>query len=189
MANIDMVGLKNALNSVYNLLNTVESMGGSPNNLDMPLRECFRMEMIRQSLYFAATDGKIKPEERDFINEVFGLNGTTQDFIRIINENNIYSTEFENKGLITLDILRAFDEKYGHMVGVNSVSLALEFMESVMKALLVVDDDLDGNEKEEFYNYYGKLKRRYLTAQTEFIKKGNDVSDNSLKGYYLKKKK
>ena len=188
MTNNEIYKLKQILNEIYQLLDTVESAGGKPSGMDMPLRKCFKTEMIAQSLYFAAADGKLRPVEKDFLNVLFDLDETIESYIRFINDNNIYSTEFENRGLLTLDILNEFDRKVGHLVDSKGVPVVIGFMEDFIKKLLVIDGDVDGNEKKEYFTYFSKLKDKYSTTEGTLIKKGNNCSENSLKEYYLKKK-
>lgn len=190
MGNIDLFEVKKAVNSTYKLLDTVESIMGKPDGMDISLRDCFRTEMIMTALYFSATDGRVVQDEVDMINEVFDYHLSIRDCINLIQDRNIYSTDFENSEKITLLLLKEFDKKYGHLAGTKGVPIVLELMENFAKALLVIDGDVDENEKEEFFEFFAKQKRKYMEDDTlGGIRKSTSSSDNSLKDYYLKKKR
>lgn len=103
--------VKKGLDQVYGLLDVVEDGGGKPKGMDISLKKAFQTELHTFLMYLAASDGHISREEKEFMNELFDADISTQDYADFINANEIYSTKFEESLPLTLKVTTAFDKK------------------------------------------------------------------------------
>lgn len=190
-----IISLKSQVDSIYELFDFIEKVAGRPKDLDSSLREVFEHELLKVVLYFSASDGKISVHEKEFINELFDNRLTTKQLATLIEKANIYSTEFENDELLCLMILKRFDEKIISRGQEPSVPLIIDTMELIVKAFITSDNDVDDQEVEDFKIYFSNLREKYIDEEDAFLgrtfKKNSSsrINDNSLKDYYLKKKK
>lgn len=181
MANYDQI--KTSLQQLYSLLDTVEENGGKPSGINTSLRNVFKIDLHTFFMYLSAADGKISSEERGFMNYLFDSNMSGQDYVRFINENNIYSTDFEEKTPITLQILTNFDKKTQLLAGIVGKSLDpltplfLKFYAEAGK-VFVACDGTEQNEVRELKNYIDGVVAR-ITANVDAAipqEKNDDVA-------------
>lgn len=157
-------GAKRLLEVIYSACDAVEAVGGVPDDIDMSLRDLFRLETHRFFMYLSASDGKIVPEERDFMNELFDMNFSIQDYVRLINETDTYSIDFENDVPLSMRILAIFDAKMdllGDRLGdrfPNMIPLMLDFYEKAGLDFIQCDHDVDEQEIKDLAAYMAKKK-------------------------------
>lgn len=186
--------VKEIVEGVYKLFDTVEETGVKPERFELPLRQCFKIDIMRMVMYFSASDGKLSDEEITLLNKVFDMHGTADDYIKMIKEYNIYSTEFESGGFFSLEMMSTFDKAMGEKLDTPGTGVVIGVMEDVAKLVIQIDGDIDRQEKEDFKIYFSNLKDRYLpkanaSFEPTFRKNSSIGKENTLKDYYLKKKK
>lgn len=152
------VQIKQSLEKLYNLLDTVEENGGKPSSLKVRLRMVFKTELHTYFMYLSAVDGRITGEERSFMNYLFDMNLSNQEYVKFINDNDIYSTDFENKVPVTLQILTAFDQKtqiLAELTGNSIEPITPLFLKFYVEAgkVFIACDGIDANEINELTNY------------------------------------
>ena len=114
----DYTEIKGALQNIYGLLDTVEEHTEKPAGLEASLRDTFKLELHMFFMYLSAADGKISSEERDYMNYLFDANLSCQDYARLIDEQNIYSTDFEGRIPLTFQMMTLFDKKMQLLAGI-----------------------------------------------------------------------
>lgn len=163
MANYSQV--KKTLQQLYILLDTVERNGGKPSGIDASLRNVFQLDLHTFFMYLSAADGKISAEERSFMNYLFDTNMSGQDYVRFIKENNIYSTDFEERTPVTLQVLTDFDKKIPALAAIAGkkinplTPMFLTFYEEAGK-VFVACDGAEQNEVQELQNYINGVVAR-----------------------------
>lgn len=120
-----------------------------------------RMELGMFMMYLSASDGEISWDEAKLISQICDLNLTPTTMGDFIRENNIYSTEFEQKVPITLQLMVTADNKLLEAGNETSGSDALiSTYETVGKCLINVDGTVDDNEAVD-YRIYTQMLAEY----------------------------
>ena len=157
-------GAKQLLQLIYKACDAIEEIGGKPKDLNMSLRDLFKMDAHRYFMFLSASDGKVVPAERDYMNELFDANLSIQDYVKIINETNTYSVDFENDIPLCMKILALFDAKMdeiGSQLGdsfPNLIPLSLDFYQKAGLEFIACDRDVDKQEVEDLALYIAKKK-------------------------------
>ena len=90
--------LKNMINQMYELSDTLdEGPLGLEQTTSTTLKNCIQVELLSYLMYLSAADGKIAWQESAFIRDYMEYNLTTDEIHQFIVEEQIYSTEFEEK--------------------------------------------------------------------------------------------
>lgn len=161
--------LKRVFNRLGELLDTVEE-GGIPDLQGHSLRELFTIEMHSFFMYLSASDGKITSEEKNFMNILFDTNMGVQEYIRFINENDIYSTDFEERLPLTLKVTTMFDAKVALLSALSGKSIdsvtpmLLKFYMDAGKAFLMCDGDVDSQEIADLKSYMENITESIANA-------------------------
>lgn len=100
------------LNQIHKYLNIAEDSSEKPNDISIGLKKSFETDLRSFLMYLAASDGRISRVEKEFMNELFDVDMSTQDYADFINTNEIYSTKFEESLPPTLKVTIAFDKKF-----------------------------------------------------------------------------
>lgn len=159
---VDVNGIKKLLDKLYNTLDFIERQEGRPEDLDISLRDLFKVELEEFFMYLSASDGRISTSERDFMNELFDMNISTQNYVKIIDEQNIYSEEFEERLPITLRLTTAFDKKMQIVAALSNDSvdaitpLLLKFYIEIGK-IFVGLDGIKENEARDLKIYLNNI--------------------------------
>lgn len=177
-----------AFDSIKNLLDSVEEHIMMPDQISDSLRELFSNELLLFFMYLSATDGKISLQEKNMMNSIFGNDFSREMYVQLINDCDIYSTEFEKNIPITIRLAADFDNK--HLINNNVASVIVNFMESAGK-MLINCDETTCIEQDELDNYISNLRGFINYNGVGLAKKviDNHSHNNSLKEVYLKKKK
>lgn len=156
--------IKRYLSALGGVLDKVEAGTNMPDELSgTSLKELFNIELHSYFMYLAAADGKITPSERDFMNTLFDVNMSIQDYVRFVNDNNIYSTDFEDRLPITLRMVVAFDAKMQIVSALAGESIEpfcpklIQFYLEAGKAFIACDGDVNPQEVEDLKTYVGKI--------------------------------
>lgn len=171
--------MKQSLHKIYSLLDTVEGAGGKPSGINASLRDVFKVELHSYFLYLSATDGKVSVQESEFMNYLFDMHLTSQQYVTFINENNIFSTDFEQKVPVIFQILQAFDKKVALLSGITGndvdpiLPIVLKFYAEIGKAFITCDgaDQSEVDEAQSYLNgilekLMGRLENNSAPAQS-----------------------
>lgn len=191
---VNINDVKNVLEQIYDVFDSIEKNGLKPDEFkDFTLRDSFETSAISMLMYFSASDGKLSVKEAQLMNELFDYNLSPDDYIKVINDHDIYSTKFEERMWPSLEVLKIVDDmmkRNGQQVAMPAVFQAIE---GIAKLLIQIDDDVDDQEREDFNILFTNLKNRYMPPEDIFFNRSKNAttstSDNSLKDYYLKKKR
>lgn len=77
------------LNQIHKYLNIAEDSSEKPNDISIGLKKSFETDLRSFLMYLAASDGRISRVEKEFMNELFDVDMSTQDYADFINTNEI----------------------------------------------------------------------------------------------------
>lgn len=171
-------------------------------NSDVDPDKIARFDFSQFFMYLSASDGTIKDEEAQFINDVCGLDEiafSSKAIAQIIREHNLYSTEFENEAPLGLQLLVAFDNKVvdaGKQYEVSDGTKPyIETMESIGRLFIQIDGNVDSNKESDLKIYINSLHRyvnlnsKRYNSTTGFIKNTGSFPDGNQNGVAAPKKK
>lgn len=170
---------------MYKLCDTLdEGPLGLAQTTSTTLKECIQVELTDYLMYLSAADGEIAWQESDFIRDYLEYDLTTDKIHQLIVEEQIYSTEFEEKvPLSMLVFVRAdnamYDEK-GHNDFLSS-ELLFNIFEILGKEFLACDDDVSDDEIRDLTIYLNMLKN-YINNEVKSKKEQLfDIEEKNLK--------
>lgn len=140
--------LKGFINELYELADSLDKgpFGLAQNtDSDTTLKKCIQVELCSYLMYLSAADGKIAWQEASFIRDYLDYDLTVDDIHQIIIENEIYSTEFEEKVPLSMKVLVNVDNALYKANGYNDQlgsELLLTLFEGLGKEFLVCDADV-----------------------------------------------
>ena len=177
----------------YELKELIDSMAeavesaGSAMGLDGSAGNAAKFELAMFMMYLSASDGEIQWSEASTISDLCDLNLTPQSLSNFIRENNIYSTEFENKVPVTLQIMVTMENKLLEIKSADEIadvsSLVINTYKTVAEFLMNADGDEDDNEKKDcqiyidmLENYVSNNATRRKASVSGFVKNSGGVS-------------
>ena len=169
--------LKGAMEKVYELCDQMEEKTNFGKNMGLhseaTITNVLKMNVICFLAYLAASDGVVSWKESRFIGEIMDVHMTPVKLNEIIQDNNIYSTEFEEQAPLILQIFVAMDNTLYENGVDNNVELgdALFELYRFLTVGLVesngrTTDTMDESEKEDAQTYLGMM-RSYIDDHTE----------------------
>jgi len=150
------------------------------------------MDLMQFAMYLSASDGEIRAEEAEQITAIFGTCIPASQIGKYIRNNNIYSTDFEKKVPMTMQLMVAFDNaiyEQGLDKQVKTVSSEVLYkaFELVGGAMITSDNNVAPQEKKDLEIYLCMLHnymdtnltiRKELT--TGFTKTGEDITSERM---------
>lgn len=155
--------LKNMINQMYHLCDVLDDgpLGMTQIDPEQTMKGCLRAELTMFLMYLSASDGNIAWEESEFIRDYLDWNLSANEIERFIKENQIYSTEFENKVPLSMKLFVRADNVVYDNEGYNE-SLISETLyrayEMLGKFFLACDGDITGREVEDLTIYLNTLQ-------------------------------
>lgn len=152
-----------------------------------------RFELAQYMMYLSSSDGEIRWEEAKLISDVCDLGfRSPQQVSTFIQENNIYSTEFEQNAPLSFKIMISADNKLielGKASESNVCELIIFIYKSLGELLMDADGTSSANEKVDFdifismlENYAHDNSKRYTTTAHILSKKTGSVTAPSKSG-------
>jgi hypothetical protein len=170
---------KETLKKMYQVCDLVEEKVDLKEKLDLDdeieFSAILKVDLISFLAYLAASDGVISWRESRYIGELFDVNMTPDKLNRFIMEKDIYSTEFESRPPVTLQILVAFDnaiynspvaDLFGEELGETLFSLYLILAKGLVESNGRTTDHMDNNEANDLQIYLGMV-RKFIDDNTE----------------------
>jgi len=93
------------LQTIYRICDAVERLGGKPSDIDVTLKELFIFDTKHYFMYLSASDGKVLPQEAEFMNDLFDEDFSVDEYVKRIDAKKIYSVDFENDVPLSLKII------------------------------------------------------------------------------------
>lgn len=191
---VNINNVKNMLNDAYELFDNLEQLGAKPSDWeDLTLRQSFETDLMTMLMYFSASDGKLSSREALLINELFDYHLSPENYISLINKHDIYSTRFEDKIWLSLEVLKKVDDVMKQNNKTVAMPVIFDVIENIAKLIICVDDNVDNQEVEDFNIFFTNLKNKYMPPEELLLNRSKNATersaDNSLKEYYLKKKR
>lgn len=148
--------LKSVVDQMCEAIETLGEQGG----LDSGAGQAARYELGSFMMYLSASDGQISWEEAEIISDICELNLTPNTMGNFIRQQNIYSTEFENKVPVTFQMMVTADNALIEQGEEAAASEAmLDTYRVVGKALIQSDGDVDDNEVSDYRIYINMLEK------------------------------
>lgn len=174
-----MVAQKESLEKMYQLCDLVANTGGVKEKLDLGNEIGFdailKLDMLYFLAYLSASDGVISWKESRYIGELLDLHMTPDKLNNFIIEKDIYSTEFEQRTPMMMQIFVAFDNAIYNSpaaadleeeLGAGLMKLYLLLAKGLIESNDRTIDDMDENEEKDLRLYLGMLQN-YIDENTE----------------------
>lgn len=173
--------IKNSLERMYQLCDVVLSLGGGKDSLDLDgheLKDVLKLEVLCFLGYLAASDGVISWSESRYISNLLDVYMTPDKLNELIQDKNLYSTEFEERVPAIMQIFVAFDNAVYNSPEANDVigddgelsDVLFKMYMIVAKGLIEANgrttDSMDENEENDLQTYLGTL-RNYIDENVE----------------------
>ena len=187
-----IVKIKDCLESICSIFKRVEDAGIVSSGSDCYLTVDFKMDILDMMLYFCASSGTLSEENADFINRLLNVETTAESYIAMIDDNNIYSTEYKKANLASLQAIKPFDNLINEIYQDPVMPSIISIMESIAKTIINMNGGINEQISQDYKVFFTNLKKNYMsqdnrdfatTAINETI-----LHNNTLKAYYLKKK-
>lgn len=142
----------------------IEKVDGRPKDLNMSIKDLFKMETHRFFMYLSASDGVIASNERDYMNELFDAKLSTEDYEKLIKDTNTYSLGFEEDLPLSFKILALFeardDEKTEDVRNTypNLTTVVFDFYREAGIEFVSCDRDVDTKELDDLGMALAKKK-------------------------------
>ena len=151
--------LRELYNRTCSLCEKVEDSGFWPYSGEVQMKDTLFCDLCRFCHYLAASDGIITQSEVAFLDTVLGLDLSIDETIGYINENNIYSEEFESTVPLIIQGAVLAEQKILKHTGnaVNITDLVYELFAQIGKSFMNCDD-IDDSEVRDFKIYMGNIE-------------------------------
>lgn len=150
------------------------------------------MELTMYAMYLSASDGEVTIEEAQQMGENFGFDLAPEQIGAFIRKQNIYSTDFEKKVPVSMQVFVAVDNAM-HEQGLDgdidkmASQILYETFEAVGNTIILADGKIDDQEKEDSQIYL-KMLKKYMDENLidsknpakGFTKKGSISSDRMM---------
>lgn len=172
--------LKSLLNLTYETMDAAESIIPSSIMRDLNgtrLRAILEMDMNKFSMFLASSDGRLSPQERDFLNYIFDKNVSEQNYCKMIKDLNIYSYEYEHDIPFSIILSTCIDNDLNDKApgSPKMTPLIMRLYQEMGKALILSDNDKSSKEIQDYTNYMKNLIK-YINDNTS--SSNNQTSQN-----------
>lgn len=155
--------LKQRLNELFAICDKKSSQSENSDFISFEKNQ-LQTEMLGFLSYLSSSDGLISTYEAEFIADYVGRRMTTEELRKYVDDNDTYSTRFEQTVPETLKRLVWEDRD---MVGSTSNAKAyIVVFEALGKEFIVCDGEISSNEISDLSTYIGNLKN-YLISQLD----------------------
>lgn len=166
--------LKNLVTQMYELGDKIdEGIFGIDPNTSITLKDCVRTELLSYLMYLSAADGTIAWQEARFMRDYLDYNLTIEEINQLIVKNQIYSTQFEEKVPVSIQIFVKADNaiyESGYELGIfNNVSvsgLLFSVFQELGKEFVVCDGNVSDDEIHDLTKYLNMLKN-YINSEVK----------------------
>lgn len=174
--------LKNMIIQIYDLCDTLDEGPCGINQIDssQTTKNCLRTELLTYLMYLSASDGSVAWQEADFINDYLDWDLSTNEIHQFIQENQIYSTEFESKVPLSMQLFVRADNVIYDSIGVNESlgsELLYQIYETLGKEFLACDENITDGEIEDLTIYLNTL-RNYIQNEVKCKQNYNLLKEN-----------
>lgn len=157
--------MKRAVASLKHLMESIDSASGAMaayglNDISLDAGGLVKVDLQKFLLYLMASDGVIEDEEVSFINRLFELELTAEDWKEVIVEANIYTNDFAQNTPVSMHIA-AYGDEYMRIQGGENLELVEKVIEGFTlfgKSFVGVDGDVADSEIEDLAAYIAMLK-------------------------------
>lgn len=159
------------IGAIYDICDTINDETATRKYLNdgKSLRETFINDCKRFLMYLSASDGKISPDEAEFLLNILGEHYSTDNISEEIQRDNLYSAAFENTAPISLKCFVASDNKKAsdNRKQASSSELYYRFFETLGKEFISCDDSIVDSEIDDLTIYLTMI-RDYINSEGHF---------------------
>lgn len=123
--------------------------------------DCLRLDLSTFLMYLSASDGTVDWREAEFLRDYLDYNFDTTDIIKLINELKLYTSDFENKIPLSMQLLvradNAMYEANGQTEWLASISL-FQIYSELGREFIACDDEIEENELRDLNIYLNSLQ-------------------------------
>lgn len=192
--------VKKLINSMAEIIRKIGVETGLQKNSDTSLDKIAKFELAQFLMYLSASDGEIQWNEAKMISDLCDLSLTPQTIGDFIRENNIYSTDFEKKVPVSIQIFITMDNKIVELGKEDEIPDVLDTIVDTYNyaAEFLInsdgDEDYSENSDRDIYinmlrDYVNKNSLRRKKSIYGFVKNSGNVSAPTKSGVSAPKKK
>ena len=186
--------IKLLLEKLYDLCDTFDTSPVNPpeRRANKATRKILELDLMTFVCYLSASDGHVSSSEARYVGDIVGCCVTPDQLAKLINETNIYSTEFEQRPPLSLQIFVREDRRLiaaGKGDDMPASEILCGIFRMIGSEVIKSDNDVAQNERADF-DIYLKMMRRYIDQQLHSSIQKSAPVQNTLKSQYqiLKKK-
>ena len=186
--------LKRLLEQAYDLCDHYDH---SPQNTpdkraNKRTREILQLDVSSFVMYLSASDGRVNYTEANYVSDLLGFRATPDQITQLIKDVNIYSTEFEQRPPLSLQIFLREDNRMiaaGMDSDKYSAQVLIDLFGMIGKDIITSDNDVAANERSDFNIYIGMMQK-FVDQHLNTSSQKSAPVQNTLKSQYqiLKKK-
>lgn len=174
--------VKGILNALWDSCDELDAAGFGMEKIScgkLTTRRLLTHDILRFAMYLSASDGTVTWEEATLLSDILGERLTSNAIVDYINEEGIYSVDFESTPPA---ILKMFVE-LGHSVNMEETAIetTIELFEFIGKAIVECDDNISAQEREDL-NIYLNMMRNYAIRETAMHERNNGNSGTAFIG-------
>ena len=185
------IEIKNLLNQLYNACDAIDNTDIGLKNIGngkTTLRDILKLDIASFTMYLSASSGRVEWQEANYIGEILDMNLNAEAVSQVIKDQNFYSTEFENKIPLSLQIFVKIDQTLSNMLNGQKVSETLVgIFKMIGMDLISCDNNVTQNERNDINIYISNLEK-YVQNELGTINNNNFVKsttpNNTLKSNY-----
>ena len=156
--------VKNMVEGLMNTASMAAKNSDDPEIQERKLRKSAQKEILSFILYLSASDGSIEVEEARFISDYFNEKLSPEEMCRKIEDENIYSSIFEQRAPHTLKKLVKYDNARYEKEGSLECSQAEKYIclyEALGKEFIACDREVSQGEKDDLKTYITNMRSYY----------------------------
>ena len=152
----DITKAKEYFDSIVNICDIIDEkeLWDKPDDSEVKLRDILKINIAEFIMYLSASDGSLTFEELQVYKAITGYGGETLDsFKTYIQKNNIYSTGFESKPPLIMEILSRAERTaimYGAELETSILSALVSLYKMIGKIVITVDGGVTYSERRDY---------------------------------------
>ena len=158
------LALKKCIDKLFSVCDKKSSQSKNSDFISFE-RNQLQTELLNFLSYLSSSDGLISTYETEFIADYIGRRMTNEELRKYVDDNDTYSTRFEQTVPETLKRL-VWEERDTMVHPASNAKAYIEVFEALGKEFIVCDGEIDSNETSDLSTYIGNLKN-YLISQLD----------------------
>lgn len=146
--------LKKGLSSLYDIFDTIQIVAVI--NLDRPLREVLKKDLMEFTMHMAGLDGEIKPEEAKLISDIFDVDMNEKEIYRYMLKEGVSLHEYKQKAPAIIQVAVQLDNM--DIIGEESLAeVIFETFQMAGKLIAEADGQTHRDEYDGWHEYIDNM--------------------------------